>query len=75
MRGPLLLAAIVLVATAGVGCNLFGSSLPSGFDGWFHLDAGSELAIDIAFGSDTIVELRNLSCAGPQTLQFSLRLK
>lgn len=58
------LSTVVAVLVALGGCNLFGPSRPSGFDGWYHLDRPGR-ATSLAFTDPSILELSDLGCDGP----------
>ena len=45
------------------GCNLFGTSVPSGFDGFFHLDRPGR-ATSLNFVAPDLMQVRDLGCDG-----------
>lgn len=61
----------VVLAAVTAACNVFGPAKPDGFDGWFHLDGGTDRAISIRFDEDSVFELRNYGCTNPEALQFT----
>jgi len=48
------------------GCNLWGSSVPSGFGGWFHHENAGR-AFDLAFSDSGLLEIQDLGCDASNT--------
>ena len=53
--------AVLPALGALAGCNLWGSSVPSDFGGWFHHQNGAR-TVNLRFGSGNALEIHDLGC-------------
>jgi hypothetical protein len=53
--------AVLPALGALAGCNLWGSSVPSSFQGWFHYQNAGRTE-NLSFGSSNLLEIHDLGC-------------